>query len=353
MNIDPDVTDSAARSRGDSRIVLGLGTSHSPLLAFDAQTWASRANDDLKNEKLNLSDGRYVSYAKLLEERGARYEAQATIERFEQQVALANTALDRLALELERAAPDIAIIIGDDHGELFSAANVPGIAVFYGDEIVMHPWKNTWKDPPAWFDQAMRAYAMDAPHRFPGAPGFARQLIAELMDRHVDVASVATVENPQLAGLGHAFGFVIRRLFGGRPLPVVPILLNTYFEPNNVRPSRCYDLGQILHDSVKNIPGNLRVAVIGSGGLSHFVTDEELDRRVLDSLCERRGSSLRTLPTQALKSGSSEILCWVMAAGALEHLPLAWVEYTPVFRTPAGSGIGLAFAAWRPAPDFA
>jgi hypothetical protein len=38
-----------------------------------------------------------------------------------------------------------------------------------------------------------------------------------------------------------------------------------------------------------------------------------------------------------------------MAAGALEELEMSWSEYTPVFRTPAGSGIGLAFAAWHPA----
>jgi hypothetical protein len=332
-----------------SRIVLGLGTSHSPLLAFDAPTWASRARDDLKNESLNLSDGRLISYEQLKAERGENYTTQATLQQFEEQIALSQVALDKLADELERAAPDIAIIIGDDHGELFSASNVPGFAIFYGDDILMHPWKNTWKDPPEWFDQAMRAYAMDAPHRFQGASAFARRLIVELMNRNVDVASISKVDDPHVAGLGHAFGFVIRRLFRGRPIPVVPVLLNTYFEPNNVRPARCYDLGRALSESIKSIPGGSKVAVISSGGLSHFVTDEVLDRRVLAGLRERDATTLRTLPLEALKSGSSEILCWVMAAGALEELEMSWSEYTPVFRTPAGSGIGLAFAAWHPA----
>ena len=39
-----------------AEIVLGGGTSHSPLLTFDAEMWAQRAGDDLRNEALTLSD---------------------------------------------------------------------------------------------------------------------------------------------------------------------------------------------------------------------------------------------------------------------------------------------------------
>jgi OH-DDVA oxygenase len=47
-----------------------------------------------------------------------------------------------------------------------------------------------------------------------------------------------------------------------------------------------------------------------------------------------------------LNSGSSEILNWVLAAGAMGPLPLSWCEYQPVYRTPAGTGVGVAFAVW-------
>lgn len=339
----------ASMSMEPSRIVLGIGTSHSPLLSFDAETWAVRAQDDLVSKTLNMSDGRYVSYEDLKSERGEPYLSVATIDQFRAQVDDAQAHLDRLADEIEAAAPDVVIIVGDDHGEMYSETNMPAFGIFYGQDIVMHPWGETWKDPPEWFDTAMKGYAMDSPHRFEGAPEVAKHLINGLMDRDVDVTATAKVEDAAKAGLGHAFGFVIQRLFRGRIIPVVPILLNTYFETNVVRPGRCFRLGQLLRDAIADIPGGLRIAVVASGGLSHFVTDEALDQRVLEGLRTKDAVSLSSLPLHALKSGSSEILCWVMAAGALETLDQAWAEYIPVYRTPAGSGVGLGFCAWREA----
>lgn len=332
-----------------SQIVLGVGTSHTPLLTFDAQTWLTRAQDDLKSTTLNLPDGRFVSYTQLQAEVGDRYIEQSGLEHLSHQAERTQHGLDRLAAEIERVHPDLAIIIGDDHEEMFRLTAMPGVAVYYGAQLIMHPWKNTWPgEAPPWFAAAMRGYAMDAPHRFDGSPEFAKQLIDQLMRRGVDVAGASNIEDPETAGIGHAFGFVIHRLFGGRRIPVVPLLVNTYYAPNVVRPERCYDIGRALRRAIEAIPGNHRVMVVGSGGLSHFVTDEATDRRVLDALKSRDVESLRTLPMEALNSGSSETLCWVVAAGALEALDLSWSDYVPVYRTPAGSGIGIAFATWHP-----
>jgi hypothetical protein len=55
---------------------------------------------------------------------------------------------------------------------------------------------------------------------------------------------------------------------------------------------------------------------------------------------------LRELPSGALNSGSSEILNWILTAGACDHLPLRWLEYEPLYRTPAGTGVGSAFGVW-------
>ena len=56
---------------------------------------------------------------------------------------------------------------------------------------------------------------------------------------------------------------------------------------------------------------NLRVAVMASGGLSHFVVDEEIDRATLKALAEKDVDGLRSLPREKLRSGTSEILNWV------------------------------------------
>jgi hypothetical protein len=126
----------------------------------------------------------------------------------------------------------------------------------------------------------------------------------------------------------------------------VPVLLNTYFPPNVLRPARCFDIGRALRDAVDSIGDRKRVAVVASGGLSHFATDAEFDRRVLKALADGDGETLRSLPVNAFRSGSSEILNWIMFGGALHPLRNQWLEYLPVYRTPAGTGIGLAFGAW-------
>ena len=88
----------------------------------------------------------------------------------------------------------------------------------------------------------------------------------------------------------------------------------------------------------------MQVGVLASGGLSHFLVDEELDRAILKALADKDGDFLRNLPRNKLNAGSSEILNWVALAGASEHLDLDWFEYVPGYRTPAGTGTGLSFA---------
>ena len=84
-----------------------------------------------------------------------------------------------------------------------------------------------------------------------------------------------------------------------------------------------------------------------SGGLSHFIVDETLDRQVLSALQRRDAQTLRSIPQAALNSGSSEIRNWIMAAAALDAMPMRWAEYYPARRTPAGTGTGIAFATWQ------
>ena len=72
----------------------------------------------------------------------------------------------------------------------------------------------------------------------------------------------------------------------------------------------------------------------------------QLDGTVLQALAMNDTETLQSLPVQKLNGGSSEIRNWICAAGALEELPLAWSDYQPGYRTPAGTGTGLGFAIW-------
>ena len=315
------------------------------MLALEGKRWSERAEDDKKNKSLNLSDGRFISYDDLAEENGAPYGDIATEAKFLEIEAASQTALDRVADRLAAVAPDVVVIIGDDQAELFSHANMPAMSIFYGEEILTHE-KHLTPQTPGWIGTVMKGYAMDEVHSFPGQAQFALELIRGLIDEDVDIAAAAKVEDPLKAGFGHAYGFIIERLFQGRAIPVVPVLLNTYYPPNAPTARRCYDIGVKLARIIERSPSDLRVAVAASGGLSHFVVDEKLDHKVLKAIREKDAQTLRGLSRGELNSGSSEILNWVMAAGMSEHLTNDWSEYFPAYRTPAGTGTGIAFATW-------
>jgi hypothetical protein len=139
---------------------------------------------------------------------------------------------------------------------------------------------------------------------------------------------------------------IMKRLFR-RTIPVVPVLLNTYFYPNVPTSARCYDVGRKLRAVVEAMPGDQRIAIIASGGLSHFVVDEAQDLKVMQALKDKDAQTLRSIPRQGLKSGSSETLNWILTAGAVETLPLRFAEYQALYRTEAGTGVGAAFCSWR------
>jgi hypothetical protein len=326
-----------------AEIVLGIGTSHSPLLTLPSTEWHNRALVDRNNKRLTLADGSTVSYDELVALRGEPYADVAVEAVFERMAADCQRHLDHLAEEIASAAPDVVVVVGDDQAELYRPGNMPAIGVFCGDEIATHAFSSV----PAWAQPMAEGYAMDRIHRFPGAAEFARALIEGLTDESIDVAMASDVPEPEKFGFGHAFGFPIVRLYGGRTIPTVPMMLNTYFPPNVPTSGRCLQIGQALRTAIERAPQPLRVAVLASGGLSHFVVEEELDRLVMDNLADAHAGPLGAIPRTALLEGSSEILNWIVTAGAVTHLPLRYSAYEPLRRTPAGTGIGVAFAVWR------
>src|SRR5260370_2055266 len=133
----------------------------------------------------------------------------------------------------------------------------------------------------------------------------------------------------------------------GAPIPIVPVFLNIYFPHNQPTARRCCKLARAVRRGIEAYPADVRIGVLASGGLSHFVVDEELDRAILKALADKDRAFLQTLPRSKLQAGSSEILNWIAVAGAAEGIDLDWFEYVPGYRTPAGTGTGMSFATWR------
>src|SRR5258706_1232887 len=131
----------------------------------------------------------------------------------------------------------------------------------------------------------MRRFEEDGDIDYPCHRPLALALIEGLIEREFDVAAVAGLGDGEHEG--HAYSFVHRWYLkgdGARMLPVVPIFLNTYNPPNPPLPKRCVRLGRGLKELIESYPEDLRIGVLASGGLSHFVVEEELDQPVIDAL---------------------------------------------------------------------
>jgi 3-O-methylgallate 3,4-dioxygenase len=190
-----------------------------------------------------------------------------------------------------------------------------------------------------------RYHEPDADRNYPCHPALAQHLIAHLQDDGFDLSVMRETTGGKAEG--HAFSYPHRFCMGADPVPVVPVFLNAYYPPNQPSPARCVALGEALARAIASCPLDLRVGLLASGGLSHFMVDEPFDRAILDALGRKDIGFFRAAPLHKLQSGSSEIRNWICLAGAAEELDLAWASYVPGYRTPALTGTGLAFASLR------
>jgi hypothetical protein len=325
-----------------AKLVLGIGTSHTPMLNAPAEDWPRFIDRDEVRDFLD-KEGHPSTYHELLHRAEPHVAGELTPERFAARHADAQAGVAHLKNAVQRAELDALIVIGDDHKELYQDDNLPSFVVYRGETIPNVPLNGF--SGPDWARRATaRYYEENEPRAYPVESGLALHLITSLVDREFDPVSSAAL--PEGKGEGHAFAFVRKRLMEDPTLPVVPVLINTYFPPNQPTPRRCYKLGQAIREAVETYPGEARIGIVGSGGLSHFVVDEDLDRGVLGACARKDAEALQSLPRRKLNSGSSEIRMWICVAGAAEHLDFAWSRYVPGYRTPAGSGTGLGFALW-------
>ena len=125
-------------------------------------------------------------------------------------------------------------------------------------------------------------------------------LAESLNEDGFDIA-ISRYYNPGQA-MSHSFGFIYWRLMHNRAaIPTVPVHLNTYFPPNQPTPARCLAIGRAIRRAIESWPADLRVAIIGTGGLSHFVVDEPFDRQFLEALASGDAERIGSLPRAKLR----------------------------------------------------
>ncbi|WP_454829985.1 DODA-type extradiol aromatic ring-opening family dioxygenase [Paraburkholderia xenovorans] len=328
-----------------ARLVAAFGSSHSIMLVSQREDWQHgfRAVDP-KNPHYFDRAGDHVTYNDLLERAPADAETMVTPEKMGERYDQAEAAMDELRERIRAARLDVLIVVGDDQTELFRTTNNPAFAIYYGETI--RNAKRVTGENDSWYARArtMRQEP-DADVDYPVRSDMARWMIRELCERDFDMAAMDGLERGQYEG--HAFSFIHRRYLQGLDLPVIPVIVNTFDPPNQPTPRRCMQLGAALRELVEAYPEDLRVGVLASGGLSHFVVDEELDNGIIDAIRRKDSAWLAALDPKQLQAGSSEIRNWIIAVEAVKSLDLEWVSYTPGYRSPALTGTGLCFAAWR------
>jgi 3-O-methylgallate 3,4-dioxygenase len=361
-------------------IVLGVATSHTPLLILPASMWADYAERDRHSPELVFPpDGLAMSFDEAVSGTVPPQVRDRPREPadFERQYAAGQRGLDVLARTLREARPEIVVIISDDQDEWFYDDNMPSLAIYWGDSVPMIPRPRPTAGRP--LDVTMTTMVNDGyaarEAEIAVDAGLGRHLIEYLIDHDFDVSHMhhpraeysgtvgrryprpdgseldyARSQPARPVGLPHGFSFVVQRLLAGVPAPIVPVIQNTCYPPNNVTPRRCYALGEALAAALADYPADARIAVIASGGLSHFVVDEELDRALLAALASADKEAMVSLPRHRLRSATSECLNWVTLGGLMsrQSLDMELVGYEPVYRTEAGTGAGLAFARWCP-----
>ena len=336
-------------------LVLGVGMAHSPMVVSDRWGDMVRNGDAMGDGRLFDVEGRSFTHAELEQRNGDRFAERAREDVWREQFATVRDAVATLREAFDEAEVDTVVVAGDDQFELLDASNYPTFLVFTGPSFRMLPSaRSELRRRTLQHAGAVRArsadtiaagYAMDAAREVQGDPELATALVERLVRDGFDV-SVSREVKGEDRGFGHAFGIVAAQLMpehGGR---LVPVVVNTYFPPNQPSASRCFDFGLSLRAAIDALPGDRRVALVASGGMSHFITGEDFDRDVLASLRARDEAALRALPSRSLQSGTSEIRNWIIVAAACEGLRADWDEYVPVYRTPYGEGVGLAFMRW-------
>ena len=326
-----------------ARLAAAFGSSHSVMLAATAEDWTRFRESDPRMPYYDR-DGSPLGYADLLARAPRDAASRATPKLLRERFDAVQQAMARMKEEIASAKLDALVVVGDDQHELFQDQHMPALAVYYGESIrnAAQP-----KEPPAdWYQRAQaRRREESGDVHYPCDAKLARHLIEGLIEREFDVSAVAALGEGQFEG--HAYSFVHRWYLKGAVVPIVPVFLNTYNAPNTPLPRRCLSLGRALKALVESYgETETRVGIIASGGLSHFVCDEELDHGVIDALERKDFARLAALDPRRLMAGSSEIRNWIVVAAAAADLKLSWMSYTPVYRTPALTGIGMGFARW-------
>ena len=289
-------------------------------------------------------------------------------------------AFGTLRTKMADLRPDVIVVIGDDQKECFDFKNFPSFAVYVGETfegfisspaaLAHDAFQSVGVTPPPEAAKLIEGAGPPTRATLKGHPALGATLLSSLVEGGFDPAFSMEMPNPDF-GLGHAFMRPAETLTDMQT-PILPVLTNCYFAPQ-ITGRRSYQLGVALREAIEAHTEDLRVAVVGSGGLWHTPArkdaylGEDFDRAELDYMTKgdakgaadyfdsyrpaeddlsqapqpRGGASTGMTLSPGPQGGTRETCNWITATAAAGK-PASFVEYVPVYASPIGCG----FAYW-------
>jgi protocatechuate 4,5-dioxygenase beta chain len=208
---------------------------------------------------------------------------------------------------LQRVAPDVAVIVYNDHGLNFFLDKLPTFAVGAAAE----------------YANADEGWGLPSAGPFPGDPRLSWHLIESLVADEFDITMC------QEMLVDHAFTIPMQLLWPGRsewPVRTVPVVINTVQHP---LPSatRCFKLGRAIGRAIETYPEDIRVVIVGTGGLSHQLDgaragyiNKDFDLMCMRMLVEDPQALMRFSGNELVRLAGTqgvEFLMWIAARAAL------------------------------------
>jgi len=335
-----------------AEITLGMWSTHGPILNTTPEQWMLRVPHDHKVK--HWFRNKEYTFAELVELRKAEnFAERITLEERTRRHALCQAGVAELVRLWKANKPDVAVIMGNDQRELVLESLQPMFTLYHGADFWQKPLDEERSSRlSVGIKETEWAYRPDEPVVWPGLPELASLAFEMGADAGFDFAASSSwpdMGNHHHMGTPHAFSWIIRRIMEDDPVPILPIITNTFFPPNQPTAKRCFEMGEFMGKVISEWKSDARVAVFGSGGLTHFTIDEQLDNDLMKALASRDKDFLCSLPQTTLMQGTSEIRNWIAAAGALFATPLqgSTIDYVPCYRTEAGTGTAQGFVCWK------
>jgi len=209
---------------------------------------------------------------------------------------------------MAETAPDVAIVVYNDHANAFSFELIPTFAIGVADE----------------YQVADEGFGRRPLPPVPGHADLAWHLAESLILDEFDITIVNAME------VDHGLTVPMSLMFAEPaewPCPVVPLAVNVVQYPPPTG-KRCFDLGKAIRRAVDTYPGAERVLVVGTGGMSHQLQGErvglinaEWDQRFLDMLVGDPDAAAAISHVEYLREAGSEgieLVMWLVMRGALD-----------------------------------